>query len=228
MVDMVDAVMDDAQETWRQIWAADISEPPPSLFRDAIQSGVRLRAVGDRPVLLPGRSQGLPRPGFLQRAAGTASARPAISRRPTSSRTNSVITCRRSLGVEEQVRQAAGRRVPIGATQLSVRMELQADCYAGVWGSPREERRAAGKVDLESGRHRRGPQRRGRDRRRSPAADAGGRVAPERFTHGTSEQRVSGSAAVSNRAIRTPAILSVASSLQLADSQLRCGDSTPS
>ena len=70
------------------------------------------------------------------------------------------------------------------ANQLSVRLELQADCYAGVWahsvfeagdlepGDVEEAIRASGAVGDDR------LQRRG-----------GGQVNPDSFTHGTSEQR---------------------------------------
>ena len=68
-VDMVDAVMDDAQQTWQQVLGNRYRPTTAVLFRDAIQSGLRLRPVRDRAVLLPGRPQGLSRSRVLQRAA---------------------------------------------------------------------------------------------------------------------------------------------------------------
>jgi uncharacterized protein len=73
-----------------------------------------------------------------------------------------------------------------------VRLELQADCYAGVWGhsAARQGRAAQGKVELEAGDVEEGLRAAaaiGDDRLQKMAT---GRVMPERFTHGSSEQRV--------------------------------------
>ena len=56
--------------------------------------GVRVVELGDGPVLLPGRPQGLSRPQLFRRSSIRSSARPAISLRPTSSRTKPGITFR--------------------------------------------------------------------------------------------------------------------------------------
>ena len=89
------------------------------------------------------------------------------------------------LGTSEKVARARSNASAPDANALSVRMELQADCYAGVWG-----RRAAQRGLLESGDAEEGL---------NAAASIGddrlqrmgqGQVAPESFTHGTSAQRV--------------------------------------
>lgn len=85
-------------------------------------------------------------------------------------------------GLAGQVRSAQ-QQSPQRANELQVRMELQADCYAGVWAGKNRDRIEQG--DFEEGM-------------RAAAAigdDAisermGGRVSPENFTHGTSEQRM--------------------------------------
>jgi uncharacterized protein len=76
------------------------------------------------------------------------------------------------------------RQDPSEANALSVRLELQADCYAGVWA---HSIFAAG--DLERGDVReavRASAAVGDDRLQGRA---GGQVNPDSFTHGTSEQR---------------------------------------
>jgi predicted metalloprotease len=92
------------------------------------------------------------------------------------------------LGIESQVRQLQSAR-PDQQNALSVRMELQADCFAGVWGAHAAQsgRAAEGKVELE-----RGDLEEGLNAAAAIGDDrlTGGRVAPDRFTHGTSEQRV--------------------------------------
>jgi predicted metalloprotease len=95
------------------------------------------------------------------------------------------------LGIEEQVRRAQQSR-PEQANALSVRMELQADCLAGVWGHAASQpgRAAEGRVELETGDVEEGltaASAIGDDRLQRMSS---GRVAPERFTHGSSEQRV--------------------------------------
>lgn len=84
-------------------------------------------------------------------------------------------------GVSGQIRSAQGAN-PSQANQLNVLMELQADCYAGVWAGKNRDR-------LERGDMREGL------RAASAIGDdtiqrrSGRRANPESFTHGTSEQR---------------------------------------
>jgi uncharacterized protein len=88
-------------------------------------------------------------------------------------------------GVSERVTRARQSGNERDANALSVRQELQADCYAGVWGHY-----AARKGLLEPGDAEEGLQAAaaiGDDRLQRQSQ---GRVVPESFTHGSSEQRV--------------------------------------
>jgi predicted metalloprotease len=87
------------------------------------------------------------------------------------------------LGISEKV-PAAQRRSPSSRNELSVRMELQADCFAGAWGKSAEDRRLLDAGDVEQGLAAAAAI--GDDRLQRQAT---GRVSPESFTHGTSEQR---------------------------------------
>ena len=69
---------------------------------------------------------------------------------------------------------------------MSVRLELQADCYAGVWGHYAAQHDLLDPGDAEEGL--RAAAAIGDDRLQRQSQ---GRVAPESFTHGSSEQRVS-------------------------------------
>ncbi|MEL6239459.1 MAG: neutral zinc metallopeptidase [Pseudomonadota bacterium] len=85
-------------------------------------------------------------------------------------------------GLASQVR-AAQRRDPRASNQLQVAMELQADCYAGVWAGKNRSRIEPG--DIEEGL--RAASAIGDD---MIARSAGQRIRPESFTHGSSRQRV--------------------------------------
>ncbi len=87
------------------------------------------------------------------------------------------------LGIEPRVREAQ-RRDPSRRNTLSVKMELQADCMAGVWAHSANARNLLDPGDLEAGL--RAAAAVGDDRLQKAAT---GRVHPESFTHGTSEQR---------------------------------------
>jgi predicted metalloprotease len=73
---------------------------------------------------------------------------------------------------------------PEDANELSVRVELQADCYAGVWGSTVYADGALEEGDLDEAFT--ASEAIGDDRLQQ---QAGGRIDPDSFTHGTSEQR---------------------------------------
>ena len=85
-------------------------------------------------------------------------------------------------GASDQVRQAQARASEAEGNALSVRLELQADCYAGVWAAQNRNRLESG--DIEEGM--RAAQAIGDD---TLQREAQGRVVPESFTHGTSAQR---------------------------------------
>jgi predicted metalloprotease len=88
-------------------------------------------------------------------------------------------------GISDKVRAAQERASPERANQLSVRLELQADCYAGVWANHADhEKHILEQGDVEAGLQ--------------AAAAVGddtlqrrmhGYIVPESFTHGTAAQR---------------------------------------
>jgi predicted metalloprotease len=89
-------------------------------------------------------------------------------------------------GISDRVNSLRERASEREANQLSVRMELQADCYAGVWGHYAAQHNLLDPGDAEEGL--RAAAAIGDDRLQRQSQ---GRVAPESFTHGSSEQRVS-------------------------------------
>jgi predicted metalloprotease len=90
------------------------------------------------------------------------------------------------IGVSEQVHQARARASEAQGNALQVRMELQADCFAGVWGHHANQRQLLESGDVEEGL--RAAAAIGDDRLQQQAQ---GYVVPESFTHGSSEQRAS-------------------------------------
>lgn len=86
-------------------------------------------------------------------------------------------------GLANKVRQAQSRASQAQGNQLQVRMELQADCYAGVWAARNKERMEPG--DVEEGL--RAAHQIGDDVLQKQSQ---GVVVPEAFTHGSAEQRM--------------------------------------
>jgi predicted metalloprotease len=91
------------------------------------------------------------------------------------------------LGISEQVQAQRQRLSESEGNQLSVRLELQADCLAGVWAYHAEAQRDLLETgDVEEGLGAAAAIGDDRLQRR-----ARGTIVPESFTHGSSEQRVS-------------------------------------
>lgn len=90
------------------------------------------------------------------------------------------------LGTEAKVRQLQQGATQAQSNALSVRMELQADCYAGIWGHSMQQQGVLEAGDLEEALN--AAQAIGDDRLQQRSQ---GRVVPDSFTHGTSAQRYS-------------------------------------
>ena len=90
------------------------------------------------------------------------------------------------LGISQKVDEASRRATQAQANNLSVRQELQADCFAGVWANRNQQRvQFLEQGDIEEAIN--AAEQIGDDR----LAQASGRAAvPDSFTHGTSQQRM--------------------------------------
>jgi predicted metalloprotease len=191
LIDFVDAVMTDVQNTWQDKLRGRYQQTRAVIFRDAIQSRCGFAQSATGPFYCPGDSLVYLDLGFFVelrerfRAPGDF-AQAYVLAHEVGHHVQHV------LGIESQVRQLQQAR-PDQQNALSVRLELQADCLAGVWGHDAAQpgRAQLGKVELEAGDLEEGLNAAasiGDDRIQRMA---GQRVAPDRFTHGSSEQRVS-------------------------------------
>lgn len=88
------------------------------------------------------------------------------------------------MGIDTKVRQQQQGATQAEANRLSVKMELQADCFAGVWGKAMDEQQVLEVGDLQEALN--AAQAIGDDRLQQQSQ---GRVVPDSFTHGTSQQR---------------------------------------
>jgi predicted metalloprotease len=183
----VSVVLADTEETWGEIFAergATYPRPTLVLFTEATQSacGVGQAAMGpfycpqDRKVYLD-----LSFFHELETRFGAPGdfAQAYVVAHEVGHHVQTVT------GLSSRVAAARERGSERNANALSVRQELQADCYAGVWGHYAARRGLLEPGDAEEGL--RAAAAIGDDRLQRQAQ---GRVVPESFTHGSSEDRV--------------------------------------
>jgi uncharacterized protein len=180
----------DAQDTWQQILGSRYEPTKVTLFREAIQSACGFAQSATGPFYCPGDHQVYLDLSFfdeLRRRFGAPGdfAQAYVVAHELGHHVQTL------LGTEGQVRRLQSAR-PEEQNELSVRLELQADCYAGVWGHHANQsgRYAAGKVELDPDDVDEGLRAAaaiGDDRLQKMST---GHVFPDKFTHGTSEQRV--------------------------------------
>ena len=91
----------------------------------------------------------------------------------------------KQLGITEKVAQQRGRTSEARSNALSVLVELQADCFSGIWGHYAKQRNLLDPGDVEAGLAAAAAI--GDDRIQQQTR---GRISPESFTHGSSAQRV--------------------------------------
>jgi len=176
----------DAQRTWRERLSRDGKGYPSAklvLFWDEVRSACGEAGAEAGPFYCPGDQKVYIDLGFYRDLASRFGA-------PGQFAQAYVIAhelghhLQNVLGIEPKVREAQRRR-PDQRNALSVRMELQADCLAGVWGHAARQRGLLDPGDLEAGLTAAAAI--GDDRLQKQAT---GRVNPESFTHGSSAQRV--------------------------------------
>jgi predicted metalloprotease len=187
LAEFVSVVLADTEDSWRAIFAQSgkrYEEPRLVLFRNGVRSacGTASSAVG--PFYCPGdRKVYLDLAFFddLQQRFGAPGdfAQAYVIAHEVGHHVQTL------LGVSAQVQQAGAKLDDAGRNRLSVRQELQADCFAGVWGhTANRERQVLEPGDLEEALV--AATAIGDDRLQQ---EAQGRVVPDSFTHGSSEQR---------------------------------------
>jgi len=179
-------VLDDAQATWDQQLPQQAGTAYQHahlvLFRDAIESACGFAESASGPFYCPGDHKVYIDLGFFQELADRFGA-------PGDFAQAYVLAheighhVQWLLGTEAKLRQLQGNH-PDQANELSVRFELQADCYAGVWGSSAAQGGKLDPGDTEEGLNAAAAV--GDDRIQRSTT---GRVSPEVFTHGSAQQR---------------------------------------
>jgi predicted metalloprotease len=178
-------VLADTETTWRHLLGPRYEEPRMVLFSGAVQSacGTTSSAVG--PFYCPNDRRVYLDLAFFDEmahrlgAAGDFAQAYVIAHEVGHHVQN-------LLGVAEKVYRLRRQVSEVEANALSVRMELQADCYAGVWGHhANRERNLIEPGDFEEGL--RAAAAIGDDRLQKMSR---GHVQPESWTHGSSEQRM--------------------------------------
>jgi uncharacterized protein len=176
-------VLNDVQKTWSQILGREYKPTTLVLFTDETASGCGFAQAATGPFYCPSDQKVYLDLAFydeLRRRFGAPGefAQAYVLAHEVGHHVQDL------LGIERQVRNAQQQN-PRNANELSVRLELQADCLAGVWGHSTQERHLLDPGDVESGLAAAAAI--GDDRLQKQAS---GRVSPESFTHGTSAQRV--------------------------------------
>jgi predicted metalloprotease len=182
----VSFVLDDVQETWGRVLprhGRPYREAKLVLFRDSVRTACGDMPSAAGPFYCPRDETAYLDLGFydeLRRRFGAPGdfAQAYVLAHEIGHHVQHV------LGTDTRVRQMQGSR-PTMANELSVRMELQADCYAGVWAHSTEQRRLLEAGDVEEGLGAAAAV--GDDRIQRQKT---GTVQPESFTHGSSAQRM--------------------------------------
>jgi hypothetical protein len=185
LVDFVDAVTNDAQRTWSELLGSRYEPTSVVLFRDAIQSACGLGESATGPFYCPGDRKVYLDLSFFDELSRQFGA-------PGDFAQAYVIAHEIGHHVQNLLDLGVGRPAAPGPDSAAVAIELQADCFAGVWGyaASRSGNFSVGRVELEPGDAEealRAAAAIGDDRLQKMST---GRVMPERFSHGTSAQRV--------------------------------------
>ena len=187
MAGFVSTVLADTEDVWKDIFAkagASYKEPRLVLFRGATQTGCGQGQAVMGPFYCPADQKVYIDLGFYETLKNKLGA-------PGEFAQAYVIAhevghhVQNLLGISARMEQMRGRVSTVEYNKLSVRLELQADCFAGVWANHAQSaRQILEQGDVESALN--AAAKIGDD---ALQRSNGGTVMPESFTHGTSAQR---------------------------------------
>jgi predicted metalloprotease len=188
LADFVSVVLADTEDTWREIFSSadrTYEEPKLVLFSGSVRSACGMASAAMGPFYCPADRKVYIDLSFfsdLRRRHGAPGdfAQAYVIAHEVGHHVQTL------LGTSKQVRQAQQGLGKSAANELSVKQELQADCYAGLWGNHADRsRQVLERGDIEEALN--AATAIGDDRLQKQSQ---GYVVPESFTHGTSEQRV--------------------------------------
>jgi predicted metalloprotease len=187
MVQFISFVLDDTQKTWEQTLPQQVGTPYRHaklvLFRNYTQSGCGGAESATGPFYCPQDEKVYIDLGFydeLRQRFGAPGqfAQAYVLAHEIGHHVQKII------GIENRVRQLQASN-PGVQNQVSVRMELQADCFAGIWAHSTQQRDLLEQGDVQSALGAAAAV--GDDRLQKMAS---GHVSPDSFTHGSSAQRM--------------------------------------
>jgi predicted metalloprotease len=186
-VQFVSFVLDDVQHTWERLLPAQEHVPyrhaKVVLFRDYTESACGMAQSATGPFYCPEDEKVYLDLEFFRELASSHFGAPGEFAQAYVIAHEVGHHVQKLLGIEQQVSRLQHSN-PSARNPLSVRLELQADCLAGVWGHSTAERKIIDQADISAGLSAAAAV--GDDRLQRMAT---GHVSPESFTHGTSTQR---------------------------------------
>jgi uncharacterized protein len=180
-VHFVGFVLDDIQTTWAGIFAQrgrQYRHAKLILYTDSTRTGCGVGSEATGPFYCPPDEQVYLDLGFFRELTGKLGARGQFAQ---------AYVIAHEIGHHVQKLMGIAGRLPgpaRGATSGSVKLELQADCYAGVWAHSTRERNLLDTGDIDSALSAAAAV--GDDRLQRMAT---GTVSPESWTHGSSDER---------------------------------------
>ncbi len=188
LVDFVSVILADTEETWTTLFrqrGGTYQEPHLVLFRDSVKSacGMAQSAIG--PFYCPGDHKVYIDLGFYDQLKNRYKAPGDFAQAYVIAHEigHHVQTL---VGISGKVQEARNRLSKVDANKLSVRQELQADCFAGVWAHHANNTRNL----LETGDVEEGLTAASAIGDDTLQQKSQGYIRPDSFTHGSSAQRV--------------------------------------
>ncbi len=185
--DFIKAILGDTEDTWNAVFAQsdrDYEEPKLVLFSDVAQSACGFASAAVGPFYCPRDERIYIDLSFFRQLNATAADEGDFARAYVIAH-EVAHHIQNQLDISDQVQLQRARADEVTSNRLSVLLELQADCLAGVWGHYAWQRNIITPKDIETAL--------------LAAAEIGddhlqkqaqGYVVPEAFTHGSSAQRI--------------------------------------